>query len=152
MAGSCYISLWNIKISLACLPQQPFTLAEMKFQTLSCMQGAATDLSIQLFIAGLLGVCPMHSQKRDQLKRWEKVTCRIWGHFSPFFTFVQFHSSHSICCDTPDVRAQLLQSCATLCNPMDCSPPGFSVDETHQARILAWVAMPSSRGSSGPRD
>ena len=38
------------------------------------------------------------------------------------------------------------------CNPMYCSPPGSSVHGTLQARILEWVAMPSSRGSSQPRD
>ena len=45
-----------------------------------------------------------------------------------------------------------LQSCQTLCNPMDYSPPGSSVPETLQARILEWVTRPSSRGSSQPRD
>ena len=49
-------------------------------------------------------------------------------------------------------RAKLLQSCLTLCDPMDHSPPGSSVHEILQARILEWVAMPSSRGSSWPRD
>ena len=44
------------------------------------------------------------------------------------------------------------QSCPTLWNPMDCSPPGSSVHEIFQARILEWVAMPFSRGSSQPRD
>ena len=44
------------------------------------------------------------------------------------------------------------QSCLTLCDPMDCSPPGSSVHEDVQARILKWVAMPSSRGSSRPTD
>ena len=39
-----------------------------------------------------------------------------------------------------------------LCDPMDCSPPGFSVHGILQARILEWVAMPSSTGSSQPRD
>ena len=39
-----------------------------------------------------------------------------------------------------------------LCDPMDCSPPGSSVHGTLQARILAWVAMRSSRASSRPRD
>ena len=42
--------------------------------------------------------------------------------------------------------------CLTLCNPMDCSPPGSSVHGILLARILEWVAMPSSRGSSQPRD
>ena len=44
------------------------------------------------------------------------------------------------------------QICPTLCDPMDCSPPGSSVRGISQARILGWVAMPSSRGSSQPRD
>ena len=50
------------------------------------------------------------------------------------------------------LRAKSLQSCLTLCNPMDCSPPGSSVHGILQARILAWVARSSSRGSSQPRD
>ena len=48
--------------------------------------------------------------------------------------------------------AQSLQSCPTLCSPMDCSLSGSSVHGIFQARILEWVAMPSSRGSSQPRD
>ena len=44
------------------------------------------------------------------------------------------------------------QSCPTVCNPMDCSPPGSSVHGVLQARILEWVAIPFSRGSSQPRD
>ena len=44
------------------------------------------------------------------------------------------------------------QSCPTLWDPMDCSPPGFSVHGILQARILEWVAIPFSRGSSWPRD
>ena len=43
-----------------------------------------------------------------------------------------------------------LQSCPTLCNSMDCSPPDSSVHETSQARTMEWVAMPSSRGASQP--
>ena len=43
------------------------------------------------------------------------------------------------------VHAKLLQSCQTLYNRVDCSPPGFSVHGTLQARMLEWVAMPSSR-------
>jgi len=41
--------------------------------------------------------------------------------------------------------AKSLQSCSTLYDPMDCSPPGSSVHGILQARILEWVAMPSSR-------
>ena len=43
-------------------------------------------------------------------------------------------------------------SCVQLCDPKDCSPPGSFVYETLQARILEWVAMTYSRGSSQPRD
>ena len=50
------------------------------------------------------------------------------------------------------MSAKLLQSCLTLCDPMDCSPPGSSVHGILQARILEWVAMPSSRGSSQSRN
>ena len=46
----------------------------------------------------------------------------------------------------------VIQSCPTLCDPMDCSPPGSSVHGVLQARILKWVAIPSSRGSSQPKD
>ena len=47
-------------------------------------------------------------------------------------------------------RAKSLQSCLTLWNPTDCSPPGSSVHGILQARTLEWVAVPSSRGSSQP--
>jgi len=44
------------------------------------------------------------------------------------------------------------QSCPTLCDLMDCSLPGSSVHGILQTRILEWVAVPFSRGSSQPRD
>ena len=43
------------------------------------------------------------------------------------------------------------KSFLTLCNPIDCSPSGSSVHGDSPARILEWVTMPSSRGSSQPR-
>ena len=46
----------------------------------------------------------------------------------------------------------VIQSVPTLWDPMDCNPPGSSVHGILQARALERVAMPSSRGSSGPRD
>ena len=53
----------------------------------------------------------------------------------------------SMCC-----CCLVAQSCLTLCDPMDCSPPGFSVRGISQARILEWVAISFSRESSPPRD
>ena len=50
------------------------------------------------------------------------------------------------------VWAKALQSCPTLCNPVDCSLPGSSVHGILQARILEGVAVPSSRGASRPRE
>ena len=49
-------------------------------------------------------------------------------------------------------RTKSLQLCLALCDPMDCSLPGSSIHRILQARTLEWVAMPSSRGSSLPRD
>ena len=63
-----------------------------------------------------------------------------WKHLMPF-------PKPPVC-----LRAKSLQSCPTLCDPLDCSSPGSSVHRILQATILAWVAMPSSRGSSWPRD
>ena len=51
-----------------------------------------------------------------------------------------------------ELNVWMPQSCLTLCNPMDCGPPGSSAHEILQARILEWVAMPFSRGSSQFRD
>ena len=45
----------------------------------------------------------------------------------------------------PKVKVLVTQSCLTLCDPMDCSPPGSSVHGILQARILEWVAIPFPR-------
>ena len=47
---------------------------------------------------------------------------------------------------------KVAQSCLTLCDPMDCSPPGASIHGIFQARVLEWVAISFSRGSSPPRN
>ena len=64
----------------------------------------------------------------------------ILGYFST-------HKGMCVC-----VHAKSLQSCQTLCDPMDCSPPASSVHGILQARMLEWVAMPFSRGAFWPRD
>ena len=53
---------------------------------------------------------------------------------------------HYCCC------CLVAKSCPVLYDPLDCSPPGSSVHGILQERILVWVAMPSSRGSSQPRN
>ena len=50
------------------------------------------------------------------------------------------------------MKVLVIQLCPTLCDPVDFSPPGSFVYGILQARILEWVAIPFSRGSSLPRD
>ena len=56
--------------------------------------------------------------------------------------------SYCVCVSVCEVT----QSCPTLCDPMDCSLPGSSLHGILQARVLEWVAISFSRGSSRPRD
>ena len=49
-------------------------------------------------------------------------------------------------------ESEVAQSCPTLCDPMDCSRAGSSVRGIFQARVLEWVAISFSMGSSPPRD
>ena len=65
---------------------------------------------------------------------------------------VNFSSSFNVCvCVCARVRT-CARLCPTLGNPMDYSPPGSPVHGIFQARILEWVTVPFSRGSSWPRD
>ena len=84
----------------------------------------------------------------------------------PFDSFLQFLSfswnypPDFVCCPlfvhTFNINysdySEVTQSCPTLCDPMDCSLPGSSVHGIFQARVLEWVAISFSRGSSQPRD
>ena len=60
-------------------------------------------------------------------------------------TFPELWSRACVC-------AKSLQLCLTLCDPMDCTPPGSSVHGIFQARILEWVTRPFSSRSSQLRD
>ena len=70
-------------------------------------------------------------------------------HNSPFISISFFFISVE-CASLGCVHAQLLQSCLTLRDSMDCSLLRCSVHGILQARILEWVTMPSSRSSSQP--
>ena len=86
-----------------------------------------------------------HSQKAYTMK----VTFSI-----NVYNIEPFHYPMCVCvcvCARARVCKSLL-SCPTLCDPMDGSSSDSSVHGILQARILEWVAMPSSRGSSQPRD
>ena len=51
-----------------------------------------------------------------------------------------------------EVKVLIAQSCQTPCNPIDCNPPGSSVHGILQGRILEWIAVLFSKGSSQLRD
>ena len=75
------------------------------------------------------------------------LSWNLWPFMAGFFHLAQCFQSFS-------TLSSLLgaKSCPTLCNPMDGSSPGSSVPGILQVRILEWVAIPYSRGSSWPRD
>ena len=75
----------------------------------------------------------------------------------PFIHFYQTHSHNIHLKLTSDneinkIDSEVAQSCPTLCDPIDWGLPGSSIHGILQARILEWVAISFSRGSSGPRD
>ena len=72
--------------------------------------------------------------------------------FCPFYGCIIFCYTHTHTHVCVCICAKSFQSCPTICNPMDCSPPDSSIHGILQARILEWIAMPSSRESSQPRD
>ena len=71
---------------------------------------------------------------------WIKIMCYTYTH-------IHTHTHTMECCG----HAQSI-SCSILCDPMDCSPSGFSVHGIFQARILEWAAISYSWGSSQARD
>ena len=66
-------------------------------------------------------------------------------------TWVLWWYRAKICPPLKRVKCLVAQSCPALCDPMNCSPPGSSVHRVLQARILEWIAMSFSRGSSQPQ-
>ena len=74
--------------------------------------------------------------------------CQIIASLYQKFVSVTFFETFHII----SVCMLVAQSCPTLCDPMDCSPPASSVHGIFQARVLEWVAVSSSRGSSQSRD
>ena len=89
-----------------------------------------------------------------RISRW------IFNHWTsseaPLTTIISSEPTVLICLlkmyESEKVKVLVAQSCLFLCNPMDCSLPGSSVHGILQVRILEWVAIPFSRGSSQPRD
>ena len=104
----------------------------------------------------------------DELAGWHHW---LDGHESEWTPGVGDVQGGLVCCDSwgrkeldtterliwPDLfymksESEVTQSCPTLCNPKDCSLPGSSTHGVFQAKVLEWVAISFSRGSSRPRD
>jgi len=85
--------------------------------------------------------------KTPEAETVRRPLCQSHRHENPLFNFCV-----SLVNSNATSIVGVTQSCPTLCDPMGCSSPGSSVHGILQARILEWVAMPSSKGSSRPRD
>ena len=96
---------------------------------------------------------------RELHSHWHPTSCNTWMHILWKVIIGTIARPHSL------ARISLFQlihslagkevellSCVQLCNSMDCSLPGPTVHGIFQARILEWVAISFSRGSSRPRD
>ena len=132
------------------LPSEPPGKHHMPMKTKSYSPVRTSPPSPDLFIP-LPGISKNSVSQSvcAMLNSWS--SCGCISHVSFSFCLLsgcikpQNSPGHCVCLFSP-------RSCPTLCGPMDCSPPGPSVHGTSQARTLGWVAMPSSRRSSQPRD
>ena len=78
------------------------------------------------------------------------VDCIVHGVTKRQTQLSDFHFQDSL--SKANSESEVAQSCPTLCDPVDCSLPGSSVHGILQARVLEWVAISFSRGSSQPTD
>ena len=109
-----------------------------RFLTIWATRDIFRQLPIYLFLSR---TSLLHEKKKKKLANREPFLIQFSKHLKQSFEKFTLWTS-----------AKSLQSCLTLCDSMDYSLPGFSVHEILQARILEWVVMPLSRGSSWPRD
>ena len=101
-------------------------------------------------------IAPLHSEiQTSELELWHTWTC-VFKFLVKKKHFGQEKNQYAI--DPKGMKGMkvkemiVAQLCLTLWDPMDCSLPGSSVLGLLQARILEWLAIPFSRGSSQPRD
>ena len=100
----------------------------------------------------------MPSSQKDMKHLCAGMDCgpRLWASLVVSFcsmvthVFLELHEPNQE--SESESESEVTQSCLTLCNPVDCSPPGSSIHGILQARVLEWVAISFSRGSSQPRD
>ena len=101
---------------------------------------------IQSFLSSLTSITS-YSLRAD--RSWDIFSLYMWYSFKRFSNLCWHVSQRHVILWN---NLHEINHVQTLCNPVDCSPPGSSIHGNFQARILEWVAIPSSRGSSQPRD
>ena len=93
----------------------------------------------------------MGSQSWTRLKRLSSSSsssrCNLWL-IRRVYVIIKLFNSQVLC--EKKVKVLVTQSCLTLCDPMDCSPPDSPVHEFPRPRILKWVAISFSRGLPDP--
>ena len=107
------------------------------------------------------GSAPMSSPPESPSRPFSLVPQQTWAHAPPVFPAMlqpallegqSQYSSSGFVSVLHCLHAKSLQLYPTLCDPMDCSPPGFSVPGILVERILEWVPFPSPRDLPDPRD
>ena len=122
--------------------------------------GVVLSLSPPCFLTCNSGSCtPENSSYSMAPLTWPQLSTGSDNNVSSFAPS-GIKAEKSSCCYCPLsaptflnlVCVLIAKLCPTLCDPMDCKPPSSSVHRILQARILEWVTVPFSRGSSQPRD
>ena len=133
---------WHLLTVLVSLTEEGY------FHSLFPCKGAYRELVLKV---GVENFGPLRLKKSSEpaLSRSNSLRLRVfkiesWG--CDFFSI--FHWSYFVATGSAVVSPWVM----SLCDPVDCGPPVSSVHGVLQARILKCVAMPFSRGSSGPRD
>ena len=157
--SNCYFGLMANHLFPETSPSQSDVWAPTCTTCILCSQGSRNKLNpasvYNIFVKNdcLFGLSCLNvgsrSRTRDQTCALRMVSrvADAWSHTAVSVTLFKNKCFWiCMCCAKP------LQSCLTVCDPKDCSPPGSSVHGILQARILERVAIPSSGGSPCPRD
>ena len=87
----------------------------------------------------------IHSNYKIPTTQWEPIMCHAWYLPLKSFHLILNEIEGLLRVLSRGVCVLVTQSCPTLCNPKNCSPPGSSVHGILQARMLEWVAIPFSK-------
>ena len=99
------------------------------------------------WLVGITDSMDMSLSKLWEMVKNREACCAIVHEVTKNRTLLSYWTQFNFC-----LESEVTQSCLTLCDPMDYNLPGSSVHGIFQARILEWVAISFSRGSSLPRD